>query len=157
MVHRAFDKIDKRGANAIDPEDLIANYNYENHPDVLTTKRTKDEILKEFLDTFDVGGIIPGKVTRDEFINYYTNLNASIQDDDYMEVMLRRSWSLGSITNNNNKNTTQNLRNEISKNENSLLSRIRNAQEFSNQAGDSDNLRRPVSASAIGKNHISIL
>lgn len=152
LVHRAFDRIDKRGTNAIDPQDLIANFNYENHPDVVTKKRSGEDVLKEFLDTFDVGGVIPEKVTRDEFVNYYTNMNASINDDDYMEVILRRSWSLGETAYNSKS------KNDSTKNENSLLSRIRNAQDFGNQSANFNppppaTQKRPFSASATGTNN----
>ena len=48
------------------------------------SKVTKpSEVLNEFLDTFDVGGEKDGKVTRNEFENYYTNIGASIDNDDY--------------------------------------------------------------------------
>ena len=80
----AFSKMDKSGNGFIDPEDLIDSYDASKHPDVLAGKKTADEVLREFLDTFDVGGEKDGKVTRNEFENYYSNVSASIDDDDYL-------------------------------------------------------------------------
>jgi hypothetical protein len=51
-------------------------------------------VLREFLDTFDVGGEVDGKVTRQEFMNYYHNLSASIDNEDYFELMIRNAWHI---------------------------------------------------------------
>ena len=69
-------------------------YDASRHPDVLSGKRTPNEILREFLDTFDVGGVKDGKVTRQEFENYYSNVGASIDDDNYFELMIRNAWHI---------------------------------------------------------------
>jgi calcyphosin len=61
---------------------------------VISGKSTPQEVLSHFLDTFDVGGEVDGKVTRQEFINYYTNLGASIDNDDYFELMIRNAWHI---------------------------------------------------------------
>jgi hypothetical protein len=50
--------------------------------------------ILQFLDTFDVGGVVDGKVTQEEFINYYTNIGASIDNDDYFELMIRNAWHI---------------------------------------------------------------
>lgn len=36
-----------------------------------------------------------GYVTIDEFVNYYTNMSAFIDDDDYFDSMIRNVWSTG--------------------------------------------------------------
>jgi Ca2+-binding EF-hand superfamily protein len=90
----AFDVIDKDHDGEVDPEDLVGCYNASKHPDVLAGKRTEDEILREFLDTFDVGGVKDGVVTRDEFENYYANISASIDNEDYFELMIRNAWHI---------------------------------------------------------------
>ena len=33
-------------------------------------------------------------MTKQEFRNYYTNVSASIDDDDYFELMLRNAWHI---------------------------------------------------------------
>ena len=48
--------------------------------------------MQEWLNTFDVGGKIKGKVAREEFINYYTNVGAIIENEDYFELMLIHAW-----------------------------------------------------------------
>ncbi|KAJ1432493.1 hypothetical protein B484DRAFT_327304, partial [Ochromonadaceae sp. CCMP2298] len=107
MVALAFEKLDKDGSGEVDPEDLVGVYNAAKHPEVLAGKRTEDEILREFLDTFDVGGVKDGVVTAQEFENYYANLSASIDDDRYFELMIRNAWHIsggeGAAANSANK------------------------------------------------------
>ena len=69
-------------------------YNASKHPDVLSGKTTERKVLLEFLDCFDVGGVKDGVVTFDEFCNYYANISASIDDDDYFELMIRNAWHI---------------------------------------------------------------
>lgn len=53
LVMKAFKKIDKDGSGELDTSDIKQSYNAKKHPDVLAKKRTEDEILLEFLDTFE--------------------------------------------------------------------------------------------------------
>ena len=34
------------------------------------------------------------KITTDEFIDYYRDVSASIDEDDYFELMIRNAWHL---------------------------------------------------------------
>ena len=94
LVDTAFNILDKSGDGIIDVDEIISVYNADKHPDVLSGKRTANEVLREFLDTFDVGGVHDGKVTRQEFENYYANISASIDSDDYFELMMRNAWHI---------------------------------------------------------------
>ena len=38
--------------------------------------------------------MVDGKVTFDEFVNYYHNISSSIDDDDYFELMMRNAWHI---------------------------------------------------------------
>lgn len=51
---KAFQKFDRDGSGVIDINDLKGVYNAKNHPDVINGKKTEEEILGEFLDTFEV-------------------------------------------------------------------------------------------------------
>ena len=55
---------------------------------------TPHQALTHFLETFDIGGVVDGKVTREEFVNYYTNIGASIDNEDYFELMIRNAWHI---------------------------------------------------------------
>jgi calcyphosin len=56
-------------------------------------KRSAESVLREFLDTFDTEEK-DGKVTPKEFCKYYSSVSASIDDDDYFELMIRNAWHI---------------------------------------------------------------
>ena len=45
--------MDKDGSGKLDINDIRGTYNAKRHPDVASGKRTEDEVLFEFLDTFE--------------------------------------------------------------------------------------------------------
>ena len=47
-----FKKLDKDGNNWVDINDVRGTYNAKKHPDVVAGKKTEDQILQEFLQTF---------------------------------------------------------------------------------------------------------
>jgi Ca2+-binding EF-hand superfamily protein len=53
IVTLAFKKFDKDGNGFINIEDLKGVYNAKNHPDVKMGKKTEEDVLYEFLDTFE--------------------------------------------------------------------------------------------------------
>jgi len=56
-------------------------------------KRHKNDILSEFMSQWDKKQA-DGKVTPDEFVEYYRDVSASIDDDDYFELMIRNAWHI---------------------------------------------------------------
>jgi len=77
IVVKAFAKLDKDGNGYIDINDLKGVYNASKHPDVLSGKKTEDQILQEWLETFEVhhsmrtNGAPDHIVTKEEFDKYY--------------------------------------------------------------------------------------
>ncbi|KAE9221796.1 hypothetical protein PF004_g12955 [Phytophthora fragariae] len=93
LVLAAFKILDADGSGVVDLNDIKAKYSAKEHPDVLQGRKTEDEVLREFLDTFD-GGEKDGKVHPSEFVRYYANVSASIDDDDYFELVIRNAWHI---------------------------------------------------------------
>lgn len=54
LVAQAFTKLDKDRSGVVDYHDIKGVYNASNHPDVKIGKKTEEEILIEFLDTFEL-------------------------------------------------------------------------------------------------------
>ena len=90
-MSEAFARLDPAGRGALDAAQIIDLYDPAAHPDVLLGARTADAAMDELLHGFDVGGEIDGKVTRAEFFNYYATYAASIDNDDYFELLVR-AW-----------------------------------------------------------------
>ena len=53
LVKKAYAILDKDGSGVVNLDDIRNVYNGKQHPDVIEGKRTEDEILSEFLDTFE--------------------------------------------------------------------------------------------------------
>jgi Ca2+-binding EF-hand superfamily protein len=103
LVEQAFQKLDKDGSGVIELNDLKGVYDAKNHPDVKGGKRTEEEILGEFLETFEMhhnigGGTRDQKITKEEFTEYYNNVSASIDNDQYFELMMVTAWKLQGST-----------------------------------------------------------
>lgn len=102
-VKKAFDKLDKNRNGIVDIDDIKDVYNAKNHPDVKLGKKSEEEILSEFLDTFEMHYALShpdskdGKITFDEFIEYYNNISMSIDDDRYFELMITNAWNLNNV------------------------------------------------------------
>lgn len=75
------------------------------HPDVRSGKRTEESVLLEFISTFEtyVGfrGIRDSQITQQEFEDYYTFVSASIDRDDYFELMMNNAWRMNDGANKN--------------------------------------------------------
>jgi len=100
VVAQAFKKLDKDGNGWIDINDVRGVYNGRKHPDVLSGKKTEDNILQEFLETFETHHSMRNNnapdyvVTKDEFDEYYNNISCSIDDDMYFMRMINNAWKL---------------------------------------------------------------
>ena len=100
MVRKAFNKLDKDGNGWIDINDVRGVYKADKHPDVLSGKKTEDQILQEFLETFETAHAMRNNdspnyvVTREEFDEYYNMISASIDDDQYFTLMINNAWKL---------------------------------------------------------------
>ena len=100
LVEKAFHKIDKDGSGILDIADIKGTYNASKHPDVISGKKSEDEILVEFLETFEAhhnmmnGAAADGRITLDEFMEYYTNVGANLDNDDYFALMINNSWNI---------------------------------------------------------------
>ena len=54
------------------------------HTDFLSRKKTRDEIVREFLNSFDgARGNYDGILTWDEFVDYYGDFSMAIPSDEY--------------------------------------------------------------------------
>jgi len=98
LVMQAFNKLDADGSGILDISDVKQFYNAQAHPDVKAGRKTEDDVLEEFLETFELHhameGEIDHKVTKNEFIEYYNNVSASIDNDNYFELMMNNTWRL---------------------------------------------------------------
>lgn len=100
LVGQAYNKLDRDGSGFIDVNDIKGVYNASRHPDVLQGKKTEEQILMEFLETFEThhscrnNGAPDHIVTKEEFEEYYNNVSSSIDNDQYFELMMNNAWKI---------------------------------------------------------------
>ena len=121
LVQQAFDTLDLNKNGEISFEEIKKKYNAKAHPDVISGKKTEDEKLKEFMDTFQetynylCGTETDNIITIEEFLEYYENVSMIIDDDAYFETLLNNAWKLGLNSNYNNEKGWSNKNDENEK------------------------------------------
>ncbi|CAH8605594.1 unnamed protein product [Heterobilharzia americana] len=94
ILNKAFLKLDKTKDGVITIADLKGVYNVKHHPKYINGEKTEDEILVEFLKTFQPQNNADDTVTKDEFLNYYSGISAAIDNDAYFDLMIRCTYKL---------------------------------------------------------------
>uniref|UniRef100_A0A0N5AV72 Calcyphosin-like protein n=1 Tax=Syphacia muris TaxID=451379 RepID=A0A0N5AV72_9BILA len=94
IIDQAFKKLDKTGDGVITVDDMKGVYNYQRHPQFISGEKTQEDIFKQFLANFEATGQVDGKITKEEFVNYYAGISASIDTDVYFDLMMRNAWKL---------------------------------------------------------------
>ena len=100
LVDKAFARLDIDHSGVVDSSDIKGMYNPSKHPAVMEGRKTEDQVLQEFLETFELhhnlraGQEKDYKVTKEEFHEYYNNISANIDNDEYFEVMMNNAWNL---------------------------------------------------------------
>lgn len=104
LVSNAFDFLDKEKVGYINFDDLVALYDSKNHPFVirgkLTTKAAHEDFVNSLKDYHlsEVGESGDLKVTKNEFIDYYTSVSATITMDTDFELIINNWWNIKAET-----------------------------------------------------------
>lgn len=93
MVHMAYKVLDKTGDGLVTIDDIMKAYDVSFHPDFQSGRKTEEEVLREFMQVWETHKK-DGIVTIEEFEDYYKDISASIDSDDYFELMIRNAWHI---------------------------------------------------------------
>ena len=89
----AFKKFDRTGDGFVTIDDVKEQYDVSFHPEFKQGKKSKNAILQDFLAQWDRLDK-DGRITAEEWLDYYKDVSASIDDDDYFELMIRNAWHI---------------------------------------------------------------
>eukprot|EP01061_Rhynchopus_euleeides_P042891 TRINITY_DN7480_c0_g1_i2.p1 TRINITY_DN7480_c0_g1~~TRINITY_DN7480_c0_g1_i2.p1 ORF type:complete len:365 (+),score=144.40 TRINITY_DN7480_c0_g1_i2:73-1167(+) len=93
VVRMAYTRLDKDNDRKVTLADLLQIYSVDGHPDILSGSKTPEEVIQVFAQDWDRDG--NSIITESEFIEYYKDISAGIDDDAYFELMLRNAWRMG--------------------------------------------------------------
>lgn len=94
VVEEAYGVLDESGDGEVTLEDLKGKYDASGHPSVVSGEATEEDILLKFLGRFEGNTKEDGKLTKEEFLDYYSGISKSIDDDDYFIEVIKKSWKL---------------------------------------------------------------
>ena len=102
LITILFETFDKNRKGFVDLDDIRNAYNPINHPDVLSGKRTEDEVLAEFLDNLQYHFSLlksdkeqeNNKINFEEFLEFFNYVSAGIEDDEYFESVIKGGFNL---------------------------------------------------------------
>jgi hypothetical protein len=84
-------------AGVVTADEIEARYDFNWHPEVRAGKKTVKEAAREFMNQWDRQNK-DGLVSPEEFEDYYKDVSAGIDDDDYFELMMRNAWRIAGGT-----------------------------------------------------------
>jgi hypothetical protein len=96
-VEEIFSLLDRDGSGFIVLDEIDTLYDTSNHPEVKKGAKTHKQVVQELLDGFEgyyqLKGFKDGKVSKDEFLEYYSFNSASIDNDDHFLLLLENGWA----------------------------------------------------------------
>lgn len=93
LVEQAYQKLDKDGSGQVTRADIEAAYDVTQNPDVISGKITPEEAFTKFMAQWETEKA-DGIITLSEFMKYYHGVSASVDRDDYFELMIRNAWHM---------------------------------------------------------------
>ena len=127
MVQKAFVMLDKDGSGQLTIADiskhpsttitlsLVGIYDVSMNPEFIEGRKSKEQILTDFLQNFEgARGNKDGRISKEEFFDYYTDLSMSVPSDEYFVRMMESVWQCPEDDNDPNlKATVQMLLKEV--------------------------------------------
>lgn len=137
-----FSEMDKDKTGYLPIKFLKNVFNAKFHPDCFLKQKPENEVFDEFMFTFEVfcflKNISPEKnISYRDFVEYYTPISSSIQDDNYFNDILLGSWNIDEEKHNKKITNEINMNNP---NANQLNNEIRN-NNMINQNNQNNNIQ----------------
>ena len=94
-----FAEMDKKKVGYLPIAYLKKVYNAKFHPDCFLGKKPENEVFEEFMFTFEVFCFLKNlgneqEISYMDFVEYYTPISSSIQNDNYFDDILLGAWNV---------------------------------------------------------------
>ena len=131
VIIEVFAYLDSERKNYVDIEKLKRLFNPNNHPEVISGKKTADEIYKEFmfsLNNFNIFKGLKDKMSFDDFLEFFTGISATFASDSIFNNMISNIFISQNLYEKkfdnfkDNSSNSQNIIQETNLNENNNLS-----------------------------------
>ena len=147
-----FGEMDKNKTGYLPILFLKKVYNAKFHPDCFLRKKPENEVLDEFMFTFEVFCYLKGlaadqEISYKDFVEYYTPISASIESDNYFDDILLGAWNI------EDEKVAQNINDEINMTNNKVNNNSKNININSN---NNINPNSPSKLIETNKNNIKI-
>lgn len=96
LVAMAYAILDLNGDQTVKLNELAQAYDVSQHPAVKKGQKSPEQVLQEFAAGWDKSG--DGVITWAEFLDYYSDISAGIENDEYFELMMRNCWHISGGT-----------------------------------------------------------
>ena len=74
-------------------EDIARLYDVSRHPDVINGLKEPKDLYLDFMSKWDTQ-VADGIITFEEFLDYFGDVSASIDSDEYFATMMKNAWKL---------------------------------------------------------------
>lgn len=91
-VKQAFGLLDRDSSGVVSIAEMGQTYDVSQNPAVKSGKVHPEDALRLFMKHFDANS--DGSITFEEFVENYQWVSASIDNDDYFELMMRNAWHI---------------------------------------------------------------
>lgn len=92
LVHKAYRLIDKSRGGVVTLADICELHDVAKHPDVVSGRAKADAVGRQFAEQWDVSR--EDIVSAEEFAEYYNDVSACIDSDQFFELMMRNVWHI---------------------------------------------------------------
>uniref|UniRef100_A0A7S3IFE3 EF-hand domain-containing protein n=1 Tax=Strombidium inclinatum TaxID=197538 RepID=A0A7S3IFE3_9SPIT len=93
LITRAYDCLDVNKDGLVKLDDIAKLYDVSQHPDILQGTATQKEVYLKFMSLWDTQ-TPDGIVTLEEFCEYFRDVSAAVEKDEYFEAMMKSCWKI---------------------------------------------------------------
>ncbi|XP_063447676.1 calcyphosin-like protein [Mytilus trossulus] len=94
IIDEVFCKLDVNGDGAIKTDDLKVLYTSSSKTRTGEWSNEEEDKIESFIENYDTPDDEDGKITREEFLNYYAGVSARVPDDAFFIMTMKQCFGL---------------------------------------------------------------